>query len=183
MRQCPNGHFYDENRYAACPYCDAGSDAGKTVATADFQSGADIGKTVAAAPDLPEDSGKTVAFLEQQIGFDPVVGFVVCIEGPMKGADFRLHSGRNFIGRSASMNVSLADDNAVSRENHAVISYDDRHNQFRVAAGTGRGLTYLNDEEIENARDLKAYDVIEVGRSKLLFVPVCGSLFKWPVEE
>ena len=179
MKQCPNGHFFDENRYAQCPYCDNSFDAGRTVAAADAVPADDIGVTVAVLPDLPEDSGKTVAFLEQETGFDPVVGYVICIDGPMKGADFRLRSGRNFIGRSASMSISLADDNAVSRENHAVISYDDRHNQFRVAAGTGRGLTYLNDEEIETARVLKAYDEIEVGRSKLLFLPLCGDQFQW----
>ena len=32
-------------------------------------------------------------------GSEPVVGWLVCIEGPMRGVDFRLHDGYNFIGR------------------------------------------------------------------------------------
>ena len=35
------------------------------------------------------------------------------------GADYKLVAGRNFIGRAAAMDVSLADDDTVSRESHA----------------------------------------------------------------
>lgn len=31
-------------------------------------------------------------------------------------------------------------------------------------------------------RPLKAYDVIEVGKSRLLFLPLCGDRFKWDEE-
>ena len=31
-------------------------------------------------------------------------------------------------------------------------------------------------------RPLKAYDVIEVGKSQLLFLPLCGDKFKWDEE-
>ena len=54
MKQCENGHFYDENRFPECPYCEGGN-IGKTVAA----PAGDIGKTVAAAP--VGDVGKTVA--------------------------------------------------------------------------------------------------------------------------
>ena len=32
MRQCDNGHFYDESRFDSCPYCQEGAGVGKTVA-------------------------------------------------------------------------------------------------------------------------------------------------------
>ena len=32
MKQCDNGHFYDENRFDSCPYCQEGAGVGKTVA-------------------------------------------------------------------------------------------------------------------------------------------------------
>lgn len=44
MKQCDNGHFYDEARFESCPYCRENTGIGKTMATAD------IGKTVAAFP-------------------------------------------------------------------------------------------------------------------------------------
>ena len=190
MRPCANGHFYDEKRFAECPYCESAGDTGKTVAAppepedigrtvAAPPEPADIGKTVAAPPEMFEDAGKTVAFLNETAGFDPVVGYLIITDGPMKGADFRLHAGRNFIGRSPAMDITLADDNTVSREGHAVISYDSRNNHFRVSPGTSRGLAYLNGEEVDNGKELQAYDIIEVGQTRLLFLPLCGDKFTW----
>lgn len=176
MKQCDNGHFYDETRFERCPYCQDDAGVGKTVAAGT------VGKTVAAVPG-DTDRGKTVAVIKHQIGIDPAVGFLVCISGPHRGADFRLCSGRNFLGRAASMDVALADDETVSRENHALVTYDAKHNQFTLSPGQGRGITYLNDAQVEVARPLAAYDIIEVGSSRLVFLPLCGEHFRWEKEE
>lgn len=179
MKQCDNGHFYDENRFESCPYCQEGAGVGKTVAAGT------VGKTVAAvsgnaAPDT--DRGKTVGIIKKKIGIDPAVGFLVCISGPHRGADYRLVAGRNFIGRAAAMDVALADDDTVSRESHALVTYDVKHNTFSLSPGQGRGITYCNDEQVEMVRPLNAYDVIEVGRSQLVFLPLCGENFQWKEE-
>ena len=111
MKQCDNGHFYDENRFDSCPYCQEGAGVGKTV------SAGSVGKTVAAVSRsaTPEaDRGKTVGIIKKKIGIDPAVGFLVCISGPHRGADYKLVSGRNFIGRAAAMDVALADDDTCS---------------------------------------------------------------------
>ncbi len=87
MKQCDNGHFYDENRFDSCPYCQEGAGIGKTVAASS------VGKTVAAVPGgaAPEaDRGKTVGIIKKKIGIDPAVGFLVCISGPHRGADYKL---------------------------------------------------------------------------------------------
>ncbi len=178
MKQCDNGHFYDETRFEHCPYCQDGAGVGKTVA-----AGA-VGKTVAAVPGPGEsDRGKTVAVIKKKIGIDPAVGFLVCISGPHRGADFRLCSGRNFIGRAAAMDVALADDETVSRENHALVTYDSKHNHFTLSPGQSRGITYLNDAQVEVARELSAYDIIEVGNSRLVFLPLCCDRFQWEKEQ
>ena len=177
MKQCDNGHFYDEARFASCPYCQGGAGVGRTVAASS------VGKTVAAYPGSPEaDRGKTVGIIKKSIGIDPAVGFLVCISGPHRGADYKLISGRNFIGRAAAMDVSLADDDTVSRESHALVTYDAKHNQFSLSPGQGRGITYCNDEQVEMVRPLKAYEIIEVGKSRLIFVPLCGEKFRWDEE-
>ena len=168
MKQCDNGHFYDENRFDSCPYCLEGAGVGKTVA-ASF-----VGKTVAAVPGgaAPEaDRGKTVGIIKKKIGIDPAVGFLVCISGPHRGADYKLVAGRNFIGRAAAMDVALADDDTVSRESHALVTYDAKHNTFSLSPG-----------QVEMVRPLSAYDVIEVGKSQLLFLPLCGEKFQWNEE-
>lgn len=120
-----------------------------------------------------------MAVIKKDIGIDPAVGFLVCVDGPQKGRDFRLTSGRNFIGRGNEMDVALSEDDTVSRENHATVSYDAKNNSFNVAPGQGRGITYLNEEEVANARPLNAYDKIEVGKTVLVFLPLCGDAFKW----
>ena len=53
---------------------------------------------------------------------------------------------------------------------------------FSLSPGQGRGITYCNDEQVEMVRPLKAYDVIEVGKSQLLFLPLCGEQFQWNEE-
>lgn len=179
MKQCDNGHYYDENRFNSCPYCHDSAAVGKTVAAGS------IGKTVAAVPGgniSDADRSKTVGIIKKKIGIDPAVGFLVCISGPHRGADFKLVSGRNFIGRAASMDVSLVDDDTVSRESHALVSYDAKHNRFSLSPGLGRGITYCNDEQVEMVRPLEAYDIIEVGKSKLLFLPLCSDRFQWEEE-
>lgn len=81
------------------------------------------------------------------------------------------------------MDVSLTDDDTVSRESHALVSYDAKHNRFTLSPGQGRGITYCNDEQVEVAKPLHAYDIIEVGKSRLLFLPLCGENFRWDDEE
>lgn len=177
MKQCDNGHFYDEARFASCPYCQANAGFGKTVA-----GNSSVGKTVAAVSGgsaMQADSGKTVGIIKKNMGFDPAVGFLICIAGPHRGEDFKLISGRNFIGRAAAMDVSLGRDDTVSRESHALVIYDTKNNKFSLAPGQGRGITYCNDEQVEKVRPLEAYDVIEVGKSQLLFLPLCGERFQW----
>lgn len=176
MKQCDNGHFYDENRFDSCPYCREGAGVGKTVAAST------LGKTVAAMPGgaiADTDQDKTVGIIKKDIGIDPAVGFLICIAGPNRGRDYKLAAGRNFIGRAAAMDVALTDDDTVSRESHALVTYDVKHNKFSLSPGQGRGITYCNDEQVETARPLKAYDIIEVGKSRLIFLPLCGEKFRW----
>lgn len=179
MKQCDNGHFYDENRFDSCPYCREGAGVGKTVAAGD------IGKTVAAMTGgvtSEADEGKTVGIIQKKFGMDPAVGFLICIKGSHRGTDFKLAAGRNFIGRASAMDVALTDDDTVSRESHALVTYDAKHNSFSLSPGQGRGITYCNDELVEMVRPLKAYDVIEVGKSQLIFLPLCGANFRWDEE-
>lgn len=178
MKQCEKGHFYDEARYKQCPYCmPASAPAGSTAAV---DAGLDIGKTVAAsAAPAVSDSGKTVGLIQKKLGIDPAVGFLVCIEGAQKGEDFRLVAGRNHIGRAQEMDVRLDGDEAVSRESHAVVVYDVKSNAFYAVAGTGRGITYLNGAILEQMTPLHSGDELELGGSRLLFLPLCSERFRW----
>lgn len=178
MKQCDKGHFFDENRYPECPYCRPETAPASPVFAA---PDAGIGKTVAIStpPPVSDERGKTVGVVQKKLGMDPVVGFVVCTEGPHKGRGYSLIAGRNFIGRSPNMEIALTDDDTVSRDGHSMITYDAKHNQFFASAGTGRGVTYLNNTLVETPVLMNAYDVLEVGSCKLTFLPFCGEKFKW----
>lgn len=179
MKQCDNGHFYDDARFDSCPYCQDGAGVGKTVAAG---SGNQTVAQASGGASPGPDRSKTVGIIKTKIGIDPAVGFLVCITGPHRGADFRLVGGRNFIGRAAAMDVALADDETISRERHALLTYDAKHNQFSLSPGQGRGITYLNNAPVEAVQPLKAYDIIEVGQSQLIFLPLCGESFQWKEE-
>ncbi len=127
-----------------------------------------------------EDYGPTMPDpINGVTGFDPIVGWLVCVKGPNRGKDYRLHSGTNFIGRSPEMDVCIQNDDAISKRNAASISYDDRTRSFFIQKGEVRNLLYLNGKPVRSDADLVKYDRIEIGSTELLFVPLCGEGFSW----
>lgn len=135
-----------------------------------------FGVSVAAA-------GKTVGMMQSQMGFDPVVGWLACVAGPSRGKSYTVRGGVNSIGRSERMDIVITGDLKISAENHAKISYSDKHNRFNLLPGEGRNIVYLNDEEVFTPMPLHAYDLIDFGETKLLFVPLCGEKFTWEDKD
>ncbi|MBP2239872.1 hypothetical protein J2Z40_000425 [Cytobacillus eiseniae] len=188
MKRCTNGHYYDETKHSLCPHCGVNIDLnlGMTMPKRphgeDANPNAEIGKTVAKLPEGKRDQsndGKTVAVIRKKMGIDPIVGWFVCIEGADKGKDYKIRSERNFIGRSDKMDIRIAGDEAISRENHAIVSYSPKKRLFRIYPGDSRGLVYLNDEEVIKADELQRYDIVEIGKTKLMFIPFCSDQFDW----
>lgn len=163
MHQCPKGHYYDRAKSAQCPEC---------------RRIADIGVTLPVAGQA-DSSDRTMLVIQKETGVDPAVGWLVCVEGPEKGRDHRIHADNNYIGRSEKMDICIGGDDTVSRENHAVISYDTRSNTFYFAPAGGRGIVRINGKAVLATEELKAFDKIEIGNTALLFVPFCGERFKW----
>ena len=128
------------------------------------------------------DGEPTMAYNSDENTFDgmtPVVGWLVCISGPSKGKDYRIHEDNNYIGRAAHMDVCISGDNTISRENHAILAYDTREKLYYFAPGSGRGIVRLNGRAVLMMTELKPYDRIEIGKSILMFVPLCGEQFSW----
>lgn len=110
---------------------------------------------------------------------DPVVGWMVCVKGKNIGKDFKFIAGKNSVGRNSNNNIALENEESVSREKHAWIIYEPRKREFFVKPGDSSGLTYLNDENIFDAKTLNAGDILEFGDTKFVFVPLCGENFSW----
>ena len=132
--------------------------------------------------DDPDDQ-VTIAMVKKDSGMDPVCGWLVCTDGVDKGRDYRIKTERNFIGRGAKMDIMISGDDSVSRDNHASITFDPRTLKFTIATGDGRGLVYLNQNVVETPKVLKAYDLVEIGETKLLFIPFSTEQYSWEKDK
>lgn len=201
LKRCNRGHFYDVDKFASCPHCAGGM--GSVEKTVPIQPNDEIktealtkSKLISPEDSTPpngglvesirqtretiveEDNAKTISYFETETGVEPVVGWLVCTDGEEKGTCFNLKGGRNFIGRSLNMDI-VVKDNSVSREKHAVILYEPKKREFLVQPGESRELFYLNEEVVLGFEKLKPYDVIQVGNTKLTFMPFCSEKFSW----
>jgi len=111
---------------------------------------------------------------------EPVVGWLVIIEGPGRGNFIKLGFGMNAIGRSPESRASIDfGDDQISRENHALLTYDTKNRKFYIQHGGGANLTYLGDSPVLQPFELIGNEVISIGNTKLYFVPLCGANFNW----
>lgn len=179
-QRCPNGHYYDPAKHTSCPFCGvAGLDVGKTMPS---QQSSD--PTHPKNQPLPGDAqGRTQGYYEDRMGFDPPVGWLVCIDGPNRGTDYKIRSGNNSMGRSELMWICISGDQTIDRDHHGAISYDPESNTYNVLPGTSRGIVYLNRGPVYSPAPLRPFDEIKLGNTTLLFVPLCGDFggkgFRW----
>lgn len=190
IQECGNGHLYDTDQYATCPYCSGagnrmdfrfkGADeVGKTVGPGSHSVGATVAPSVHRQATGASDTGKTVGVFQKKMSFEPVVGWLVCVEGKEKGKDYRIYGKNNTIGRDDRSDICLKGDDSISRENHAKLAYDRKHNNFHIIPADGTNPVYLNEEPVYVPEKLKANDILEIGELKLMFIPFCNDNFKW----
>ena len=191
MIPCGKGHFYNSDETTACPFCGVEVKIGGTKPIDDL-AGGQSGTLDERPRDRPGKTGRdggnakdgeTIGYWPPLLGgIDPVVGWLVCIAGPDRGRDYRIHTERNRIGRAPTMDIAITGDQGISRDHPAaVVSYNPKRHTFLLIPGNSRGIVYLNDEELVAATELHPYDRIELGTTQLLFVPFCGERFTWPV--
>lgn len=115
----------------------------------------------------------------EQEFFNPLVGWLVCTEGPSKGADYRIYSGYNYIGRNPSMDICITGDEYISHDRHAVITFDPRSSRFYFAPVNAKNIVRMNDESVLMPVEVKARDILEIGQTKLMLIPLCDDSFCW----
>ena len=202
LTRCPQGHFYDADTNASCPHCAQGNTQQSTVSVVKSATEDSVTKPLASAGSTlsnmvsdvqnnsqavnatpADDDSKTISYNQAKLGSEPVVGWLVCVEGEHLGEDFRLKTGKNFIGRASNMDAALTKDKSVSRDKHAIVLYEPKSHIFLVQPGEARELCYLNDQVVLAAQEIKRNDVITVGESKLMFFPCCDGTFNWDMTE
>ena len=132
----------------------------------------------------PKSSPKNPASDSPDIHMDlsdnPVVGWLVVVEGKGAGSSHVLGYGANSIGRSEGERVTLNyGDDEISREQHAKITFDHKNAKFYLQPGEGANLTYIGDAPVLQPVELFGRENINIGNTTLCFVPFCGELFSW----
>lgn len=119
---------------------------------------------------------KTVDFFQ-----DPVVGWLVIVAGPGLGAFRPIYEGNNTVGRSKSQRIPIDfGDDTISNEEQAFIRYDSGDRNFLLVPNLAKtNIVALNEKKPTGAVELKAMDLITMGRTQLVFVPFCGVEFDW----
>lgn len=109
-----------------------------------------------------------------------VVGWLVVVDGPGKGNSRALGYGVNTIGRANTERVPLDfGDPEITREKHALLTYDHKGKKFYLQHGGGANLTYVGETPVLQPVELKGREIIGIGQTKLSFIPFCGSDFSW----
>lgn len=113
----------------------------------------------------------------------PCAAILVCISGAKRGREYRVLSQMNYIGRAGTMDICISDDESISAENAAVIGYDHENRVFSFGPGSSHNIIRVNGRMIIGAEMLKPYDRVTIGKTELLFVPICGEWFDWNEEQ
>jgi len=187
LSRCENGHFYDASKYKTCPY-----DAAQSMdpSSRSIRIGASHGEGHDEQRDTVPVRGMagTEPGVDQPTrrigqggpgGIDAVVGWLVCVHGRNRGRDYRIRSENNTVGRAENMDICISGDDLISRERHTVITFDPQQNTFHLSPAEGRSLVFLNSKAVLTPQELKPYDEIMLGATKLRFIPFCGDKFKW----
>lgn len=203
MVTCPScGQPYDSAKGAGCPRCGEGGftpteplNGGFTPTEAPMGGAggvynANFGATLPPDGGPNPGSGSNPFDVPTVIGggkadgdiAEPVVGWLVCIEGPSRGTDYRLHAGYNYIGRESG-DVRIRGDQQISRQNHAMVAYDSGEHLYFVGPSAGRNLIKVNGYAVLQAVEIKNYDIISIGTTRLIFVGLCGERFSWEKRD
>lgn len=159
LERCVKGHFYDGDKIKNCPYCEI------------KQNENNVSEV--------EMDISTIAYIPIKI--EPVVGWLVCIQGAEKGRDYRLVDKRNFIGSSGDMDICINGDSKIDKENNFIITYNDKQRIFVISPGQTGNIIYLNKKPVYETIKLENYSLIEIGDTKLVFIEFCGEHFVWKI--
>ena len=154
------------------------SSAGPLLGGSNPASGVRRAEAVAPAP-----MERTVAVQKVDPGLQPkryVVGWLVGLNGTVRGESYPVRMGRNVLGRDRRSDIVVNDDQASSH--HADLVFRPEERRFILMDHNSTNGTYVNETEIEPRRDLIDEDVIRIGSHRFLFMPLCRDGFFWDDE-
>ncbi len=167
IKQCAFGHFYDASVHSHCPYCGNRADVSPDPAIIRLE----------ALNDAPSDDAPSSACAREEVR--PVVGWLVCVKGPDLGRSYEIHDNNNFVGHGGLMDINIRRDPGLPGDRSVVVTYDSRSRAFFCGLINGRELVRLNGSPLLSASPLRPGDRLEISRTELMLVPLCGPDFDW----
>ena len=126
-----------------------------------------------------DDDPVTVGiFRHQEQGNELITGWLVCVEGPDRGRDYRIRHGNNWIGKSYNSDICIDGDTDIAYEKHCEVVYDAKSNTFFITPEKGT-ITYVNGQTLNNPQKLETGDSIKIGKSEFEFIPFCREGHVW----
>lgn len=137
----------------------------------------DVYQPINSSNDNSTSNGKTVGFYN--LTTEPVVGWLVCVTGEIKGKCFKLKSGQNIIGNSVMMDINIPSKNKKnSSEKYALLIFEPLKRTFFIQPIEGANCK-LNAEKLLKFEELGDYDKLEIEDFTFIFKKLCGEDFSW----
>ena len=202
--RCDRGHYYDSAKYDKCPTCKnldqrtselirelhtgfpgMNQEMNEDVTVPLIQRGGETieiggGRKHVSGGGADEDE-VTVALFSKAGGTGFVTGWIVCVKGPLKGRDFRIHHGMNRVGLSMNSDICLSGASDITMYKHCSIVYDEKSNRFYLVPDNG--IVYIGKDTITEPRMLTIGDMLQIGNCSFEFIPFCREGHVWKGRE
>jgi pSer/pThr/pTyr-binding forkhead associated (FHA) protein len=97
-----------------------------------------------------------------------IVGKLTVVEGAGSGKSVNIYTGTNQIGRGDDMRVQINfGDDTISRQQHAVITFDAKNLEVRIYDGGKPGGLWVNGSRVTADQAVKFGDLIKLGETTL----------------
>ena len=194
FKRCEKGHMFKDN-LSDCPYCPKGS--AKSNDKTEVAGDSKLDKTeifvdsspktepvkqkMPVARKIPNDETQDLnkTFIQGVTDDDSkeessprstrkLMGWIVSFSNDPMGIDYKIFEGRNFLGTSSKLDITIGGDQSISG-NHALILC--RKQKFWIKDEMSSNGTFLNDVEIEpnESPELKDGDNIKIGSTIFKF--------------
>lgn len=191
IKKCPNGHQYDYTVYHdKCPFCPTSTRVNSPIINDPFVSGKtqginhDVSTEVIQTVHIgdinggiggrnPSISGGTIIRVPEgeQLG-RRLVALLVSYSANPNGEFYGVYEGITKIGRDDG-DITFPNDGYMS-SNHLLIQYVDKQGIFKAQDTGSSNGSYVNGVvfTMGDTIELKPYDVIVLGNTKFLFIPI-----------
>jgi len=109
---------------------------------------------------------KSISSKDDDIYCQPVLK---CVFGALKGHEYVLSDGSNYVGTSYEMKICVQEDSLVTKDNHCNILWQKSNSRIKLIPSYG-ALTYVNNKLAKNTVEIDKSDAIRIGMSEYRIV-------------